>query len=94
MLNKSLKAKQMEPKQKFHCDRPSELASANSYVSEATEETFKLQWVIKPGSKSLLKASRPLRLVEIPVPDKRVSNLIFIKYFILRLKGTVSRLIL
>ena len=32
----------MEPKQKFHCDRPSELASANLYISEATEETFKL----------------------------------------------------
>lgn len=90
MLNKSLKAKQVEPKQKFHCDRLPELASANLYISEATEETFKLQRVIKPVSKPLLKASRLLSSVEILVPDKRISNLIFIKYLILRLKGTVS----
>lgn len=89
MLNKSLKAKQMEPKQKFHCDRPSELVSANLYISEATEKTFKLDCIIKPWSKPLLKPSR-FRLVEIPVPGKRISNLIFIKYFILRVTGTAS----
>lgn len=37
ILNKSLKPKQMEPKLKFHCDRPPELASANLHISEATE---------------------------------------------------------
>lgn len=32
----------MEPQQKFLCDQPSELASANLYISEAAKETFKL----------------------------------------------------
>lgn len=42
ILNKSSRPKQMEPKLKFHCDRPPELASANLHISEATEGNLKL----------------------------------------------------